>query len=56
MCNEGADEFDELMDKEDLQLSQVLDNDDVVSQFSNKNEKLLNLQIFFAINYQSRLK
>ena len=43
MCNQGADEFDELMDKQDLELTEVLDNDDVISQLNNQNEKLLNL-------------
>jgi hypothetical protein len=31
MCNGGADEFDLLMDKEDLELTEVLDNDNVVT-------------------------
>lgn len=33
--------FDELFDKEDLALEEVLDNDEVILEFRNRNPRLL---------------
>ena len=34
--------FDELFDKEDLKLEEVLDNEEIILEFRNRNPRLLN--------------